>query len=119
MHPVDVIRHNVVDVHCPGFPVSQAAAHHHDDLKREMFVSGCQCLLQVGEGRDDHFPADVFRFLDTLHRVVRHGPLAIGVPQDRLQSAEDVHLVSAAHPIDLQLVQETLDHDRRDRVQLP
>lgn len=42
MHSVDVIRHNVVDVHCPGFPVSQTAAHHHGDLKREELVRGPQ-----------------------------------------------------------------------------
>lgn len=119
MHPVDVIRHNVVDVHCAGFPVPQAAAHHHDDLNREMFVSGCQGLLHVGEGRDDHLFADVFRFLDAPHRVGRHSTLAIRVPEDRLEDAEDVHLVSAPHPVRLQLVQEALDHDGRNRVQFP
>ncbi|CAL9352088.1 hypothetical protein SUDANB32_00486 [Streptomyces sp. enrichment culture] len=119
VHPVDVIRHNVVDVHCPGFPVSQAAAHHHDDLKREIFVSGCQGLLHVGEGWDDHLFADVFRFLDALHRVVRHSALVIRVPEDRLEDAEDIHLVSAPHPVRLQFVQEARDHNGRNRVQFP
>ncbi|MEU6523484.1 hypothetical protein ABZ892_11740 [Streptomyces sp. NPDC046924] len=72
----------------------------------------------MGEGRDDHLLTYVLRFLNTLHRVIRHGSLAISVPQDGLENTEYVHLVSMTGPVSLQLVQEAFDHDRRDRVEL-
>lgn len=72
----------------------------------------------MGEGRDDHLLTDVLRLLNTLHRVIRHGSLAISVPQDGLENTEYVHLVSMTGPVSLQLVQEAFDHDRRDRVEL-
>lgn len=118
-HPVHVLGNDVVDVQRARLAVPQAAPRHHDNLQREILVGDKQRLLHVGEGRDGDLLAHVFRLLDALHRVVRHRTLGIRVPKDRLQDPEYVHLISAADPVALHLVQETLDHDRRDRVQLP
>lgn len=97
-HPVHVLRHDVVDVHRPRLAVAQTAPRHHRDLQCEILIGDRQCLLHVTEGWNGHLLAHVFRLLDPLHRIVRHGSLVVRVPQDGLENPEDVHLVPRPTP---------------------
>ncbi|CAM5352712.1 hypothetical protein STANM309S_03702 [Streptomyces tanashiensis] len=81
-----------------GLAVAQTTAGRHDDLQCEVLIGYGQCLRSVTErGNGDRSP-HVFRFLDSLHRVVRRGPFGVRVAQDGLEGPEDVHLVSSADP---------------------
>ncbi|MFE9600066.1 hypothetical protein [Streptomyces hokutonensis] len=119
VHPVNVVGHKVVHVHSPGLTVAQPAPRHHHDFPRKIITCRGQRLLQIRKRRYDHRLTDVLRLLHTFHRVFRHRSLAVGVPEDRLQGAEYVDLVSPADPVGLQFVEEALHRDRHDGVQLP